>query len=83
MERWAKEWTNSKNNKPNPCWIEGHDHDWKDCPKNLQNKNKDKEKDSSDKWSKVKVGKGKGKSDNSKKSKDNSSESHCSGSPDP
>ena len=71
------------NNKPNPCWIEGHDHDWKDFPKNPWNKNKDNDKDTNDKGSKDKVQKSKSKNDNSKKSKVNSTKSHHSGSPHP
>ena len=54
------------NNKPNPCWIDGHNHDWRDCPKSPQNRNIDDNKDSSDKWSKVKVDKGKRKNEDNK-----------------
>ena len=63
-EQTIKIYKNSKNIKPNPCQIVGHDHDWKDCQNNLWDKTKDKDKDFGDKWSKVKVNKSKSKCNN-------------------
>jgi hypothetical protein len=38
MERKAPE-KEERKERPNPCRIEGHDHDWKDCPRNTRSKN--------------------------------------------
>ena len=35
---------NGNKNRSNPCRIEGHDHDWKDCPNNWRNKKKGTDK---------------------------------------
>ncbi|KAL3801484.1 hypothetical protein HJC23_000922 [Cyclotella cryptica] len=38
-ERPEKKEQSERRERPNPCRIEGHDHDWKDCPRNTRSEN--------------------------------------------